>query len=458
MQTLIEVYEHDKERILNELMTFLRFPSVSSEEKHRDDMLACSAWLEEYLQAIGMHVERWKSSQHPIVFASHLEAGPDKPTLLLYNHYDVQPVDPLDLWKTPPFEPTIREGNVYARGASDNKGQCFYAIQAIKMLLQRDGTLPINLKMVIDGGEEVGSSGLAEILASKKEQLRADYLAVLDVGILKPDIPAVTLGTRGLITLTLEVQGPSSDLHSGSHGGLVNNPLHALTTMLAMLHTPEGKVAIPGFYDDVADLSSQERQQLDFSFDTEAYRSEFGVLPYGGEKGVPPLERAWIYPTLEINGIMGGYGGSGFKTVIPAKATAKISCRLVPQQDPHRTELLVKKFLEANVPEGITATITSHPGIGKAMRTSPSSKIVQAASQAYEEVFGSPCHYILEGGSIPIVPELAQTSSSEAVLMGMTLPGDNAHAPNERFSLNRFKQGLAVITRIIDLLGTTSKF
>lgn len=451
--SLSEEFDKRKEEIINEFFTFLRFSSISSEAEHQNQMMACAHWLQNYLKELDFDVELWKSTGHPVIFASHMLAGPEKPTLLIYNHYDVQPVDPLPLWETPPFEPTIKKDSVYARGAQDNKGQCFYVLQALKAVLKRDGKLPINVKLCIEGEEEMGSGALAELLPRKSKELKADYLAIVDLGLTKPNTPAITLGVRGIISLDLVIQDAFVDLHSGSHGGIVYNPIHALVELLAKLHDPSGKVAVPGFYDAAESLSEKERAALSLYFDADEYQKEFGAHPLGGEKEYSPLERAWARPTIEINGITGGYTGQGFKTVIPATASAKISCRLVPNQEPEKIAHLVSKFLVENTPKGLRVNVDVHSGGGIAVRTSPNSKIVQAFTRAYSEVFQKPCEYILAGGSIPIVAELAKASQSEVVLLGMGLPTDRIHAPNEHFGLDRFKQGYLMFSRTLEILG-----
>ncbi|SCA63864.1 Uncharacterized protein SCG7086_BG_00170 [Chlamydiales bacterium SCGC AG-110-P3] len=434
-------------------MQFLRFASVSAQPEHKSQLIACKDWLCGKLKAIGLDVQEWATNGHPTVFASWMGAGPDQPTLLLYGHYDVQPVDPIELWDSKPFEPEIRDGEVYARGACDNKGQCFYCVQAIRGLLERDGKLPINVKLVIEGEEEVGSSGLSGILESRRSELAADYLAIVDAGIPAPDTPAVTLGTRGIVTMTVEAQGSTTDMHSGSHGGVVYNPLHALVEVLASLRNSDGQITVEGFYDQVVPLQDSQRDQISFEWNTDNYKETFGALPSGGEQQYSPAERAWTRPTLEINGISGGYRGEGFKTVIPAKAVAKISCRLVGDQDPLVIGNAVKDHIENRAPEGISLTVSVHPGVGKAVQTSPSSPAVQAFAAAYTEVFGKDCQYIMEGGSIPIIPELAAASSSEVVILGVGLPDDKIHAPNEHFGVDRLEKGYLIIARAIEKMA-----
>lgn len=446
-------FENNREEIIADYFTFLSFQSISSEKSYSPQVLKCADWLADYLRKMKFDVQIWPTSGHPTIFASDMRAGPDKPTLLIYNHYDVQPVDPLQKWHTPPFDPSIKDGIVYARGAQDNKGQCFYTIQALKALTNDQQSLPINIKLCIEGEEECGSAGLSEILAQKKKELEADYLAIVDLGIPDPKTPAVTLGIRGIVTMDLTVNCSNTDLHSGSHGGLVYNPLHAIAQILASLHDDTGKVAVPGFYDAVVPLSEAERSQITLDFDQKHYQEVFGTIPTGGEQEFSPRERTWLRPTIEINGISGGYSGQGFKTVIPAQASAKISCRLVVDQDPQIIGLLVANFLEKQAPPGTTVHVSVHAGGGKAVRTSPSSTVVQAFAQAYSDVFKTPCKFIFEGGSIPIVTELALESGSEVVLVGLGLVEDQIHAPNEHFGLDRLKQGFLIMIRAIEILG-----
>lgn len=438
---------------LEQFYTFLRFQSISSEPEHKKSLLECADWVIQFLKEIGFETEIWPTKGHPVIFATDLKAGPDKPTLLIYNHYDVQPVDPLEEWISPPFEPTVREGEIYARGAQDNKGQCFYVLQALKMLKELTGSLPLNIKMCIEGEEEVGSSGLASILQDKKDKLKADYLAIVDVGIQKPTVPSLTLGIRGIVTMDVEMQGSKTDLHSGMVGGIVPNPIHTLVNLLASLRDATGRIAIPEFYRDVKELTQEERSQVSLDFDEKEFSQQMGTTPTGGETKFSPLERAWTRPTLEINGINGGYSGTGFKTVIPAKAFAKISCRLVPGQDPATIGPLVKNYLESHAPPGTTVKVHLHPGNGKAVRISPDSKVVKGFAQAYEQVFGSPCQFIFDGGSIPIVPELAKASGGEVILLGLGLSSDHIHAPNEHFGIDRVEKGMAIMGIALQLLG-----
>lgn len=449
---LKEIYAQYKEKAINEYFTFLKFQSISSEPEYRPQVLACADWVSTYLKTIGFEVEIWPTSGHPTIFAKNMKAGPQQPTLLIYNHYDVQPVDPLELWKTPPFEPTVREGQVYARGAQDNKGQCFYVLLALKALVEKAHGLPINIKLCIEGEEECGSTGLAGILKAKSRELQAEYLAIVDLGLPNPTTPAITLGVRGLVTMDVEVTGTHSDLHSGSHGGLAYNPIHALVELLSSLRKSSGKIDVPGFYDDAVAMTKSEKEQVSLTFNDKEYETNFGAKATGGEKALKPLERNWMRPTIEINGIKGGYSGEGFKTVIPAKAFAKVSCRLVPGQDPNKIGLLVSKFLESHAPEGTKVTVHIHPGSGTALRARPDSAVAKAFSKAYEEIFGKNCERIYSGASIPIVTQLAAVSKSEVILVGLGLGSDAIHAPNEHFGLDRIEKGFLSIARAIQLL------
>lgn len=453
VSSLDDYYSRHEAEILEHFFTFLRFKSVSSEPEYKKECAACLSWLQGYLADMGFEAERWETTGHPTLFASWMGAGANKPTLLLYGHYDVQPVDPIELWDSDPFEPEIRDGQVYARGACDNKGQIFYAIQALRALLERDGQLPINVKLVIEGEEEMGSAGLQGILEARREDLRADYLAIVDVGLTAADQPAVTLGFRGIVTMDVVVKGTLGDLHSGSHGGMAYNPLHGLSELIAGLRDESGRVTVPGFYDDVDELSADERARYAFDFEDANYERDFGAKPTGGERAYTAIERQWIRPTVECNGIIGGYTGDGFKTVIPAEARAKLSCRTVPSQDPAKVGQLVAKALEERCPAGLRCSVTVHPGSGAAMRSGPDSRVVQAFAEAYSEVLHKPCQYILCGGSIPITADLAQASGSEIVLVGYHLDSDNIHAPNEHFGVQRMRHGFLTIARTIEILG-----
>jgi acetylornithine deacetylase/succinyl-diaminopimelate desuccinylase-like protein len=451
---LRQIYDSNKETALQEFFTFLKFPSISSDPAYAQDVAACAQWLQEYIADMEFAVEIWESpGHHPVLYASWYGAGRDAPVLLIYNHYDVQPVDPLDKWISPPFEPTIRDGAIYARGAQDNKGQCFYVLQALKTLKARDGSLPMNIKLCIEGEEECGSSGLSRLLSEKASRLKADYVAVVDLGIKAPTVPSITLGIRGIVTMEMEVSGPHIDLHSGSHGGMIYNPIKALVEILAQAYDQDGRVTIPGFYDDIDPLTPEDKAKLSFDFDENEYTKTFGAPATGGERSLSPLERNWLRPTLEINGIWGGYTGLGFKTVIPAKAYAKLSCRLVPNQSPQKMGDRIARFLEQQAPPGTSVTVKVSEGSGPAARAEINSKLTKAFALAYQEVYAKPCQYIYTGASIPVAAALARTCQGELILLGVGLDDDAIHSPNERFSIDRLEKGTLLMARGIEFLA-----
>lgn len=449
IEELKSLFENNQTAILEDFFTFLKFQTISSEPEYKQEMKKCIDWLKNYLEAMDFKTEIWQTEGHPVLYAENLNAGPNQPTLLIYNHYDVQPVDPLDLWKYPPFQPTIENGQIFARGAQDNKGQCFYTLLALKSLIKADGSLPINIKLCIEGEEECGSQSLSTLLKEKNEKLKADFLAIVDLGIRSLENPTITLGIRGIITMDVEVKGAFTDMHSGTNGGILYNPNHALVEILAKLRNQEGEILVPKFYEDVVELSDHDKSLISWDFDEQAYIDIFGAKPTGGEKKYLPLERNWIRPTLEINGISGGYSGLGFKTVIPEIAKAKISLRLVPNQDPEKTALKVKRFLENEAPEGVKVTVKILDGGGLAMHSDPQSKIVQIFKESYEKIFEKPCHFVYEGASIPIVHELKKTSEAEVVMVGFGLATDCIHAPNEHFGIDRLKIGYLVMANAI---------
>lgn len=447
------LFRSQEEELLEQYFTFLRFKTISADPTMRHELQSCAQWLEILLSESGFDVELWNRNDAPIVFASNLEAGPSKPTLLIYNHYDVQPVDPLELWKHDPFSPKKEGNTIFARGAQDNKGQCFYVMSALRTYLKHKKKFPINIKWIIEGEEESGSAALSRCLHEKKEALQSDSLLIMDLGMRVPHIPAITLGTRGLIAMTVDVYGTKGDLHSGSHGGLAYNPLHAIAEILSALRDSRGSIRVPGFYDAVTMPKPEELAKMHFDFQITDYIEQFGAAPTGGEKSYSPLERAWLRPTVEINGIGGGYQGPGAKTVIPAHAQAKISCRLVPNQEPKQIASLIKQYLESIAPRGIEVAVTIHEGMGKPVRTRSDSKIIKALEAACEEVWWQRSEYILEGASIPIVSELAEALDADVALFGLGLSSDNIHAPNECFGWDRVEKGFLTVCKTLDMLG-----
>lgn len=443
-------YEKNKSRILEDYFSLLRFPSISTDPAHKKDMDACALWIATFLRKIGFEVEIWPTSQHPVIFASYRAQEINRPTLLIYNHYDVQPVDPLELWEHPPFEPTLKKGAVYARGASDNKGQLFYVLTALEAFLELSQEKNCNIKLFIEGGEECGSVGIKELLEEKKEALRADYCVIVDAGIPNMDSPAVTLGVRGITTMQVDVYNSSTDLHSGVFGGIVLSPLQALTTALARMWS-HGKVAIPGFYEDVVEISARDCEDIDFFVDKEKLCKTFGIQAFGGESGFSLAESNCLRPTLEINGLCGGYIGRGFKTVIPAHAQVKISCRLVPNQQPDKIARLVAAFLKNQLPQGFRCEVEIHEG-GMPVRNSCQTPIAKIAKKAYEEAFLKPCKFVYCPASVPIVAELEKISLASLILMGTSTDEDNIHAPNEHFLLEQFEKGFLTMAMFLKAL------
>lgn len=448
-----KVFAEKRSQILEEFYTFLRFKSIATDPNCKEEVIRCADWLADYLRKAHLNVEKWETENAPVIFASNLSAGSDKETLLIYCHYDVQPIDPLDEWKSHPFEPEMRDGEIFARGACDNKGQCFYTILAIKTLLKTLGQLPVNLKFLIEGEEESGSLGLSKLLPEKKEILKADHILIVDSGLEDPQTPAVTLGARGIVCMQVSVQEANFDLHSGLAGGIAYNPNRALSEMLAALHDTNGSVSIPGFYDEMIEISPYEKKELSFDFDVGKFHSMFGFEPTGMEKGITATEAGRVRPTLEINGMWGGYTGPGFKTVIPAKAFAKLSCRLVPNQTPDRIAALVSDFLIKNTPAGFKTDVYLFEGSGRGFRTNPHSRIAQIMSESYSQVFQSTCQKILIGGSIPVAAELAEILKADMVLVGLSLADDHVHAPNEHFGVDRLEKGFLTICRAIELFA-----
>jgi acetylornithine deacetylase/succinyl-diaminopimelate desuccinylase-like protein len=446
-------YSSHQDKVLKDFFTFLSFPSISSDPKYEKDCRACAHWLSKFLNQIGFQVEQWETPGLPIVFASHLKAGPHRPTLMIYHHYDVQPVDPIDLWHSDPFVPVIKNNQVYARGAVDNKGQCFYTLTALQAVMQLATSLDFNIKVFIEGEEESGGKGTAVAIQQYRERLKADHLLVIDFDMPAPRIPGITLGMRGLVALEVECVNSSIDLHSGSHGGIALNPNRALASLLAKMWDENGRVAIPHFYDAVKALSPKDLASIDMSFDKEQYEKSFGVKAYAAEKGKTIRESNWLCPSLEINGMWGGYTGEGFKTVIPSKAHAKISCRLVPDQDPEKIIQLLTQFLQDHAPEGIQIKVYPRGG-APAYRSKLDSPIVKTVALAYEEILGGACRYLLCGASVPIIVDLAAATGAEVAMIGMGLADDDIHAPNEHFGLDRFEWGYLILARTLGLLSS----
>lgn len=443
-----EYIEANKERFLGELYDWLRIPSVSADSRHKDDVRRAAGFAMEKLKALGADVKLVETKGHPIVFGEKI-VDPSKPTVLVYGHYDVQPPDPLDLWVTPPFEPTVRDGKIYARGACDDKGQVYMHIKAFE-ILQKFNLLKCNVKFMIEGEEEVGSDNLPVFVKEYRDQLKADTILISDTALISLDQPSITVGLRGLSYMEVEVTGASRDLHSGVYGGAVANPINVLSQLIASLHDKDGRITIPGFYDDVATLTGKERKALnDAPFDLEEYMKELGIDEVVGEKGYTTLERTGIRPTLDCNGIWGGYTGEGAKTVLPSKANAKISMRLVPNQDHTKITELFTKHFKAIAPKSVKVKVTAHHG-GQPAVTPTDSKAYLAASKAFEQVWGKPPIPTRDGGSIPIVALFKQELGLDSVLMGFGLDSDALHSPNESYGVRNFLVGIETIVAFYD--------
>ncbi len=451
---LIEYINSKREEHLSELKEFLRIPSVSAQTEHKADVERAAHWVAEKLRASGFEsVEIVQTKLHPLVYAESLQA-PGKPTVLFYGHYDVQPAEPLNLWTSPAFEPAVRGENLFGRGTADDKGQVHIHLKAFEVLRNTSGNLPLNVKVIVEGEEEVGSVNLWDFVNSHRQQLKADALIVSDTAMLAKGIPSITYGLRGLNYYQVEITGPAQDLHSGVFGGAVPNPLTILAEMIAKLHDRNFRVVIPGFYDDVATLSRQERQALhSLPWKEREFRKTVGAPALCGEKGFSIVEQLWTRPTLEINGIWGGYIDEGAKTVIPSKAHAKLSTRLVPDQDPAKIARLVerhiRKLLPKSVKVGFEVLSTSKPWV--ASYTHP---VFQKAIHALEQGFGKKAVFIREGGSIPFVTQMHDTFKVPCVLLGFGLPDENAHAPDEHIALENYFGGIKSVALFYQQLAS----
>ena len=442
MEDLLSFVDANRDRYLSELKEFLAIPSVSSQSDHNGDIQVCAQWIADHMKSIGMqNIRIMPTGGHPVVYSEWLGAK-GAPTVLFYGHYDVQPVDPVNLWTSPPFELTLRDGNLYGRGTADDKGQVFIHFKGLEAIMKHRGGLPVNIKMLIEGEEEIGSENLESFVKKNKELLKSDLVLISDSSMFETGVPSICYALRGLHYLEVEVNGPNRDLHSGSFGGSVHNPIQALAEMIASLHDKNGKITIPGFYNDVRPLSKAERDAFrKLPFSEKKYAKDLGVKELYGEKGYSSLERVWARPTLECNGIWGGYIGEGAKTVLPAKAFAKISCRLVPDQTSAQIAKLVEKHLKKIAPKSITVTVRNLHG-GEAAITPIDSPGVKAAVSALEKGFGKKPLYQREGGSIPIVVQFKQLLGLDTVLLGFGAPDENAHAPDEHINTGHFFGGI----------------
>lgn len=444
MQVWNDYFDENKDRFLDELLALLRIPSISADSAYKEDVAKCAEAVKDYMLAAGVDCAKiHPTAGHPIVYGEKI-IDPALPTILVYGHYDVQPADPLDLWDSPPFEPVIKDGKIFARGACDDKGQFFMHIKAFE-IMNKTNTLTCNVKMMIEGEEEVGSVNLEKFLEDNKELLKADVVLVSDTSMISMEHPSIETGLRGLAYMEVEVTGPNRDLHSGVYGGGVANPINELCKMIASLHDENNHITIPGFYDKVQELTDQERKDLNKApFDLEEYKTELDVNDVVGEKGYTTLERTGIRPTLDVNGIWGGYIGEGAKTVLPGKAFAKISMRLVPHQVSDDISDLFQQHFEKIAPAGTKVKVTAHHG-GEPVVTPTDSKAYQAAAKAIQQAFGKAPIPTRGGGSIPIVALFESILGLKTVLFGFGLDSDNIHSPNEKFNIENYHKGIQTL-------------
>jgi len=448
--------ERSRQRYTEELLQFLSIPSVSSLSEHAGDVRRAAHWVVERLGAAGIeNAEILEPGGHPCVYGEWLGAGEGKPTVLIYGHFDTQPADPVELWSSPPFEPTIRDGRVYARGSSDNKGNMLVPILAIEALLASQGSLPVNLKLFFEGEEEIGSPFLSAFMEAHKERLACDLVISADGMQSREETPTLVVGWKGLCSMQIDVRGPGVDLHSGIYGGAVQNPIHALAEILSSMRSAEGTILVEGFFDQVAPLTAAERAQFaEFPYDEGEYKRAVRVEgALFGEPGYSTHERAWARPTLEVNGIWGGFQGEGVKTVIPSEAHCKITCRLVPDQDPQQILAVMKAHIEANTPPGVSVSVSLSPATASAYVMPIDHPGNRAAHAVMEEIYGHAPHYIRQGGTLPVCGLFRDLLGVYTVIFAFALEDENAHAPDEFFRLSSFERGQLAYCRILETLG-----
>ncbi len=457
MPSPVKAYiEENQPRFLEELLAFLRIPSISTLPEHKQDVARAAQFVADSLKRAGLeNVEVIRTNNHPLVYADWLHA-PGKPTVLCYGHYDVQPPDPLELWASPPFEPAIRNGNIYARGACDDKGQMYMHVKAVEALrAAEDGTLPVNVKFLIEGEEEVGGESISEYVPKNRDKLKSDVALVSDTELFADGIPTLCIGLRGLVYLEIEAKGPARDLHSGMYGGAAPNAVYGLIELLAKAKDANGHIEIPGIYDDVTPPEPAEVKswkELPFS-EQDFLHDEVGATQLTGEPDQSVLARVWARPTFEVHGIAGGFTGTGAKTVIPARAVAKVSLRLVPNQNPERVLAAVKQWVKDNIPKGIQTEVRVLSA-GPAISVNPSEPAIRTAARVFGEEMGKATVFIRSGGSIPIVGEFATHLGIPTVLMGFGLPDDGLHSPNEKYRISNYYQGIRTIARFFEEYGS----
>lgn len=445
--------DENKEKFLNELFELLRIPSISTDSSKKEAINQAANFLIDQLKSLELErVELFETPGNPIVYGEHCPHN-DQPTVLIYGHYDVQPSDPNNLWDTPPFEPTVKNGDIYARGSSDDKGQSFTHVKAIESFVKTGSPIPVNIKIILEGEEEIGSPNLVPFLESRKDLLTCDMVLISDTAMFGKNQPSITYGLRGLAYMEMEVIGPNRDLHSGVYGGAVENPLNVLCELVAKMKDEDGVIQIPGFYDKVIPLTKADREaSASLPFDEDEYKKSLNIDAVHGEKGYTTLERASARPTLDVNGIWGGYQGEGAKTVLPSKAGAKVSMRLVPNQHPKEIAKLFQEFVDSIAPDTVKVTVTEHHG-GFASVTDLSFYGLKAGAEAFKEIYGKEVLFSREGGSIPIVADFKRVLGVESILMGFGLTSDAIHSPNEKFSVEDFYRGIKTSAKFFELLS-----
>ena len=456
MDNVIDFINVNREKYLEELKALLAIPSISALPEHRGDVARCAAWCADEMRRVGLqNVKLLDTPGFPIVYGDWLGAA-DAPTILFYGHYDVQPVDPLDLWESPPFEATVRDGEIFARGAADDKGQVFMHLKAVEAHLKQNGKLPVNIKFILEGEEEVGSTNLDDFIRAHKTDLAASVVVISDTAMFARGVPSICYSLRGLVYFQIDVRGSSTDLHSGVFGGALANPAFVLAQMISQMKDRGGHIKIPGFYDDVKPLEAAEREAwAKLPFNEKQYKKAFGIPKLHGESDYTTLERVWARPTLEVNGLLSGFTGDGAKTVLPAVAMAKISMRLVPNQDPGKIADLFEAFVRKLAPKTVELKITRMHG-GKPWLASYASPYIQAAGRAIEKGFGRQPIFTREGGSIPVVSTFQEELGLPSVLFGVGLPDENAHAPNEKLDVSNFHNGIISSAYLYDEIARTS--
>jgi acetylornithine deacetylase/succinyl-diaminopimelate desuccinylase-like protein len=454
MQSVIAFIDESRERFVSELSRWVRVPSISSDPRHAEDVRASAEHLANHLRSLGAsRVEVWPTMGHPAVFAEWLRAPDGSPTLLVYGHHDVQPVDPIEAWTSPPFEPTVRDNRLWGRGVVDDKGQVYIHANAIESFHRTGTQLPIRLKMIVEGEEEIGSPNLDSLMRGHADELATDFVCVSDTAMFGRGLPSLCVGLRGLTYVEVFVDGPAGDLHSGSFGGGVMNPVLALARMLAALHDPLGRVTVPGFYDEVLPLTPRDRAAMrELPFDESEWLKSTGAPRAWGEAGYSTLERIWGRPTLDCCGISGGFQGVGAKTIIPARASAKLACRLVPNQEPDDISRKLTAYLAHLAPDGVRISVQPHSG-GRPYLSPTDHPIYEVAKRAFSRAFGKPTIFIREGGSIPFVRTIADATGKPCLLMGFGQPDENSHAPNEWLDLDNYHLGVKSAAYLYDEIG-----